>query len=138
MTKTMRRSDMIQPKFYIARRNTRWDVYPQRQPEVAVAHDWHGFWSLALTGEWFKTPTSYDLGREVTEAEAIAFHRDTQMSVAEAVAELEAVGCNVSMGGSDYIFLNDKAGKMIDAIGVCCGAVQSDRVWVAVHQAVTC
>lgn len=111
---TMRRHDMIQPKFYIARRNTRWDVYPQREPEVAVAHDCHGFWSLTLAGEWFKDPTSYDLGREITEAEAVAFHRDTQMSAAEAIAELENVGCNVSTGG------------------------QSDRVWAAVHQAVTC
>lgn len=135
---TMGRTDMIQPKFYIARRNTRWDVYPQREPEVAIAHDWHGFWALTLNGEWFKDPTSYDLGREVAEAEAIAFHRDTQMSWREAVAELENVGYDVSMGGSDYIFINDQAGKMVHAIAVRCGAVQSDHVWAAVHQAVVC
>lgn len=60
-------------KFYLARRDTRWDVYPQREPLEAVAHDWHGFWALTKDGEWFKTPTSYVMGREVTEAEALAF-----------------------------------------------------------------
>jgi hypothetical protein len=61
---------MIRPKFYIARRDTRWDVYPQKQPEEIVAHDWHGFWAKGRDGQWFKTPTSYVLQREITEAEA--------------------------------------------------------------------
>ena len=134
---TMRRHDMIQPKFYIARRNTRWDVYPQREPEVAVAHDYHGFWALTLTGEWFKTPTSYDLGREITEAEAVEFHRDTQMPVADALAELNAVGATLTVM-SDTVFVNDRSGAWIYALSVSCGAVQSAHVWVAVHKAVTC
>jgi len=64
---------MINPKFYLARRNTRWDVYPSEQPVKAVAHDWHGFWERTVNGEWFKTPTSYDYVREITEDEANAF-----------------------------------------------------------------
>jgi len=61
---------MIDPKFYIARRDTRWDVYPQQQPEEVVAHDWWGFWSKDANGNWFKTPTSYVLVREISEQEA--------------------------------------------------------------------
>lgn len=69
MAKTMEAN----AKFYVARRDTRWDVYPQRQPEEVVAHDWHGFWSRSkVTGEWFKTPTSYVLEREITREEAEA------------------------------------------------------------------
>lgn len=134
---TMRRHDMIKPKFYIATRNTRWDVYPQREPAVAVAHDYYGFWALTLTGEWFKTPVSYDLHHEVTEAEAIAFHNNTQMPVAEALSELNAVGANLTVM-SDTVFVNDRSGAWVYALSVSCGAVQTDHVWAAVHKAVTC
>ena len=61
------------PRFYLARRCTRWDVYPQRQPLEAIAHDYEGFWALTDAGEWFKTPTSYVFEREITESEARAF-----------------------------------------------------------------
>lgn len=69
---------MKDAKFYVARRDTRWDVYPQREPEVFVAHDWHGFWALTDDGEWFKTPTSYVLIRQIDDAKEglEAFLRD--------------------------------------------------------------
>lgn len=67
-------SMMPDVKFYIGRRDTRWDVYPQREPEVAVAHDWHGFWLFSREGGfWFKAPGSYVLGQQTTKAEAEAF-----------------------------------------------------------------
>ncbi len=61
------------PRFYLATRDTRWDVYPNREPVEAIAHDYEGFWALTAAGEWFKTPTSYNLVREITEDEALAF-----------------------------------------------------------------
>ena len=63
------RHEMIRPKFYIARRDTRWDVYPQQQPSVVVAHDYSGFWARTRDGLWFKSPSSYNLQREITEHE---------------------------------------------------------------------
>ena len=63
----------IQRKFYLARRDTRWDVYPQAQPLEAIAYDYEGFYAQMQPGVWYATPTSYVLDREVTEAEAIAF-----------------------------------------------------------------
>lgn len=61
----------INPKFYVARRDTRWDVYPQREPAVIIAHDWNGFWGrVPETGEWFKHPASFNFVKEITEAEA--------------------------------------------------------------------
>lgn len=66
------RHKMIDPKFYLGRRDTRWDVYPQKEPLVVVAHDWHGFWARTADGQWFKSPTSYVLQREITEQEANA------------------------------------------------------------------
>lgn len=61
---------MIDPKYYVARRDTRWDVYPQQEPEVVVAHDWWGFWERAPQGFWFQTPRSFVLVREISEQEA--------------------------------------------------------------------
>jgi hypothetical protein len=58
-------------KFYVARRDTRWDVYPQREPEQVVAHDWHGFWAWSAGGFWFKTPASFVFIREITKQEAL-------------------------------------------------------------------
>lgn len=63
---------MLRPKFYLARRDTRWDVYPQQEPVKAIAHDWYGFWDRTEDGKWFKTPESYVLLKEITEAEANA------------------------------------------------------------------
>ena len=63
---------MIQPKFYVARRNTRWDVYPQREPTQVVAHDYWGFWAYDREAGWYKTPTSFDFEREITKDEADA------------------------------------------------------------------
>jgi hypothetical protein len=58
---------MIRPKFYLARRDTRWDVYPQREPLEIVAHDYYGFWARSDKGFWFKSPTSYVLQEQITE-----------------------------------------------------------------------
>ena len=71
-----RRRPVMMPdaKFYLARRDTRWDVYPGREQIEAVAHDWYGFWSFdAANGFWWKTPTSYVLENEITKSEAEAF-----------------------------------------------------------------
>jgi len=68
----MATTTMINPKFYVARRDTRWDVYPQREPETVVARDWHGFWAYAPGVGWFKSPASYVTFQEITEAEALA------------------------------------------------------------------
>ena len=62
---------MLNPKFYIGHRDTRWDPYPQQEPEKVVAHDWNGFWDFDAKVGWFPTPVSYNLGREITEAEAL-------------------------------------------------------------------
>ncbi len=70
----MNKRMMPDAKFYIGRRDTRWDVYPQREPSEAVGHDYWGFWTIGKSGEWFLTPTSYVFEREVTKAEAEAFH----------------------------------------------------------------
>ena len=65
-----RAAGMIRPKFYIGRRDTRWDVYPNQEPEQFVAHDYNGFWAIH-DGTWFKSPTSYVLIREITEQEVV-------------------------------------------------------------------
>lgn len=66
-------TQMIRPKYYLARRCTRWDPYPQQEPVKAVAQDWHGFWERDAGGKWFKTPVSYVVAREISEAEANAY-----------------------------------------------------------------
>lgn len=66
-------------KFYYARRDTRWDVYPQQEPVEIVAHDWYGFYALSDSGFWFKTPTSYNLGEEIT-------RHDTESAMARIVS----------------------------------------------------
>lgn len=66
------RPTMIRPRYYVGKRDTRWDVYPQVQPEQVVAHDCHGFWAKAENGSWYKSPASYCLLREITEQEANA------------------------------------------------------------------
>lgn len=65
-------SRMYRPKFYWATRDTRWDPYPNREPAKVVAHNPEGFWERGPSGHWFKTPTSYNLVREITEDEANA------------------------------------------------------------------
>jgi len=60
------------PKYYKARRDTRWDVYPQQEPVEVVALDYQGFWAKTVRGEWFKSPASYLCGEQITEAEAAA------------------------------------------------------------------
>jgi hypothetical protein len=72
---------MIDPKFYVARRDTRWDVYPQREPPEIVAHDWYGFWAKTTDGQWFKTPTAYVLLREISEAEANGTFADMEIAL---------------------------------------------------------
>jgi hypothetical protein len=59
-------------KFYFGSIDTRWHVYPQKQPREVVAHDWSGPWALSEKGEWFKSPVSYNLHREITAEEAAA------------------------------------------------------------------
>lgn len=66
------RADMVRPKFYLARIDTRWHVYPQRQPLVAVALDYRGYWAFSKHGFWYKAPVSYNLEKEVTEERAVA------------------------------------------------------------------
>lgn len=61
---------MLRPKFYLARRDTRWDPYPAQEPIEVVAHDWNGFWAYDRKAGWFKTPTSYNLQREISKLEA--------------------------------------------------------------------
>jgi hypothetical protein len=63
---------MPDAKFYIARRDTRWDVYPQTQPEEIVAYDWYGCWKQRADGSgWYLTPTSYVLVREITDTDTL-------------------------------------------------------------------
>lgn len=64
---------MINPKFFLARRDTRWDPYPSEEPIKAVALDWHGFWERDSQGNWFKTPVSYNRIREISGPEANAY-----------------------------------------------------------------
>lgn len=40
----MNHNGMIRPKFYTARRDTRWDVYPSEEPLKVVVHNWEGFY----------------------------------------------------------------------------------------------
>lgn len=53
-------------RFFVGRRSTRWDVYPQQEHEQACALDWHGFWAMTKDGQWFKSPSSYECVRDVT------------------------------------------------------------------------
>jgi len=48
-------------RLFWARRDTRWDVYPQQEPIELIAHNWEGFWSPLPDGSWFLTPVSYNL-----------------------------------------------------------------------------
>lgn len=65
---------MSDVKFYEARRDTRWDPYPNREPLCVVAHDWNGFWEQSAPGEWFLCrSTSFNLGRQITKEEAEQF-----------------------------------------------------------------
>lgn len=66
----MQPTTMIRPKFYMARRDTRWDPYPQRESERPVAHDYYGFWALSADRQWFKSCAGYVLLREITREEA--------------------------------------------------------------------
>lgn len=68
---------MIRPRFFIGRRDTRWDVYPQQEPTVGVALDYYGFWAWSPEVGWFKSPASYVTFEEVTEADAIAATRES-------------------------------------------------------------
>jgi hypothetical protein len=48
-------------------RCNRWDVYPQPQPTVIVAQNWEGSHILTEDGsQWFKTPSGYNLHRDLT------------------------------------------------------------------------
>lgn len=67
-------TQMIRPKFYLARRDTRWDPYPSQEPVKAVALDWHGYWERDAKIGWFKTPVSYVVVREISKDEADAYH----------------------------------------------------------------
>jgi hypothetical protein len=44
-----------------AKRDTRWDVYPQDEPAQLVAYNWEGFWLPLPDGRWFKAPTSFSV-----------------------------------------------------------------------------
>lgn len=66
----MATTGMIRPKFYIGRRDTRWDVYPQPEPEQVVAHDASGFWAKTKDGRWYKSPASFHMLHEISEEEA--------------------------------------------------------------------
>lgn len=71
------------PKFYIARRCSRFDVYPDRYASVAIAHDYNGFWQLTSDGQWFKTPSSFVLlSAPITEEEAIAHKNRNAFAIA--------------------------------------------------------
>lgn len=63
---------MIKPRFWIGRRDTRWDVYPQQEPQQIVAHDCHGYWEYSTNGFWFRTPRAFNFEREISRAEAEA------------------------------------------------------------------
>jgi hypothetical protein len=67
------------PKYglYWARRDTRWDVYPQREPLQLVKYEWEGFFAPTQDGQWYKTVASFDLARTATEAEIAAAQWDT-------------------------------------------------------------
>lgn len=84
---SLSRADMIRPKFYLGRRNTRWHVYPSREPLVAVAVDYRGHWAFSKHGFWYKSPSEFDLTCEVTEAEAVAH-------IVECVGCTHKCGCN--------------------------------------------
>jgi len=73
---------MKDAKFYVARRDTRWDPYPARHAEVAVAHDWHGFWQYDPKVGWFRSPVSFHFVRSITRAEAEAFENRDAFAVA--------------------------------------------------------
>lgn len=63
----------IKPKYYFARRDTRWDVYPSQAPLEVVAHDYYGFWKYSKEfNGWWKTPTSYVFRSEIEIAGATA------------------------------------------------------------------
>jgi len=64
---------MIRPKFYVARRDTRWDVCPSEEPKKVIAFDYNGYWDYAPIVGWFKTPTCYNFVREITKEEADSF-----------------------------------------------------------------
>lgn len=57
-------------RFYMGRRDTRWDVYPQREPLEVVAFDWYGCCLRTPEGVWFRSPVAYVLVREISKAEA--------------------------------------------------------------------
>jgi hypothetical protein len=40
-------------------RDTRWDVYPQREPVQLATHNAEGFWFPQPDGTWYKSSQSY-------------------------------------------------------------------------------
>ncbi len=42
-----------------ARRDTRWDIYPQQEPTILAVHNYEGWWLPCPDGQWFKSPVSY-------------------------------------------------------------------------------
>jgi hypothetical protein len=61
-------------KYYRARRDTRWDVYPQQAIAEIVAYDGYTIWACTTEGIWFKAPSGYVLmeGRGADTAQALA------------------------------------------------------------------
>lgn len=57
----MAKQPMADAKLYWARRDTRWDPYPQQEPVQLVLHDWYGVWRPLRNGGWFLTPESMDV-----------------------------------------------------------------------------
>jgi hypothetical protein len=58
-------------RFWLARRDTRWDVYPSQQPLTVCAHDWWGFWALSEQGFWYYcSATSFRFQQEITREQA--------------------------------------------------------------------
>ncbi len=52
---------MRSAKYYWAKLDTRWHVYPQAEPTQLVAHNWEGFWCPLPDGRWYKSPVSFVL-----------------------------------------------------------------------------
>lgn len=50
--------------YFWASVDTRWHVYPQRQPVQLVAHNYDGFWCPLPDGQWYRSPVSFVCQRD--------------------------------------------------------------------------
>jgi hypothetical protein len=71
--------------------DTRWHVYPQRQRPQVAAHCWEGWYLPTPEGRWFKSPSSFHFGPEVTAEDTGVWVQDGALNHFRTEQDAEAI-----------------------------------------------